>query len=175
MALVTENGIGVHNAESYVSVADADAYWGARTHTALYTTWNAITADAKKEGALREASAYLDATAGPFYKGRRKGWVQGLAWPRIGAQDEAGYPLPDLPQELVWATCELAARAVSALLAEDLDRGGDVKREKVGPLEVEYFEGAQAQKSYGMVMDMLHSILNGNQPGAQNVPQWNWR
>ena len=110
MTLVVEDGTGVPGADSYAALAGADAYFAARAHLALAATWDAAT-DANKEGALREASAYLDATYGPHYRGTRRGYVQGLEWPRSGARDDADYPLPALPEVLVRATCELAAGA----------------------------------------------------------------
>lgn len=180
MSIVVETGQGVAGSESYAATATIDAYWAARTHSALYTTWSAISnATAKKEGAAREASAYLDATFGPFYRGDRRGRVQGLLWPRSNAKDEAGYDLPGLPAEIVAATCELAARALSAPLAADIDLGARVKSQtkKVGPIEktTEYFDGGTQATltSYGAINDMLAPILNGSQPGARN-PNWNW-
>lgn len=174
MALTAEDGTGVVGAESYATEAGADTYFGKRTHTALYTTWNAGTT-ATKEGALREATEYLDARWGQFYRGVKRGTVQGLQWPRSDALDDAGYPLPDLPPELVNACYELAARALSARLAEDRDRGGKVKRERVeGAVEVEYMDSAPSSTTYGSVAGILAPILNGAQPEAR-APSWNWR
>lgn len=171
MALTAEDGTGVYGAESYVSVADADTYWGGRTHTAFYAAWDAATT-AVKEGALREASTYLDATWGAYFRGKRRGYVQGLYWPRSDALDDAGYPLPDLPPEIVNATCELAGRAVSARLASDEAKGGKVKRQKVGDIEREFFEGASVEKRFGSVNGILAPVLDGSQDGN---PQWVWR
>lgn len=174
MAITVEDGTGVAGAESYASVADADTYWGKRTHQALYTTWDGAST-AEKEGALREATTYVEARWGQFYRGVKRGNAQGLQWPRSDAEDDTGYPLPDLPPELASAVAELAARAVSALLAEDRDRGGQVKRERVeGAVEVEYFEGAPADPDYGSVAGILAPVLNGAQPEAR-TPSWNWR
>ncbi len=178
MTLSVESGIGVQGAEAYASIATIGAYWTKRSHMALATTWSAAT-DAQKEGAAREASTYLDATFGAFYRGARRGRLQGLLWPRSDAKDEAGYDLPGLPSEIVTATCELAARALSAPLASDIDLGARVKSQtkKVGPIEktTEYFDGgAEATKtSYGMVSLMLATVLNGSQPGAPNA-NWSW-
>lgn len=178
MSLTVETGDGVQGAEAYATIAAIGAYWTKRSHMALATTWSAAT-DAQKEGAAREASAYLDATFGPFYRGDRRGRIQGLLWPRSSAKDEAGYDLPGLPAEIVAATCELAARALSAPLAADIDLGARVKSQtkKVGPIEktTEYFDGgAEATKtSYGMVSLMLATVLNGSQPGAPNA-NWSW-
>lgn len=180
MALTVETGTGVAGAESYATVAYIDAYWAARTHTSLYTTWSgASSTTAKKEGAAREATAYIDAVWGPYYRGVRRGRVQGLLWPRTGAKDDAGYPLPDLPPELQAAVAELAARAISAALQSDIDTGERIKSQtkKVGPVQktTEYFDaGNPAPKtSYGVVADILAPILNGSQPHAPN-PNWSW-
>lgn len=176
MALTVEDGTGVAGADSYVTIAAIDAYWANRPHTSEATTWTAATT-ANKEGAAREASAYIDATYGQHFKGQRSGYVQGLMWPRTGAEDAAGYPLPPLPPEIVTAACELAARAVSARLAEDVDQKATIKRfkEKTGPLEeeTEYFEGASSKKGFGFVEGLLASILDGSQPNAG--VGWHWR
>ena len=179
MALTVEDGSLVSGAEAYASVAAADAYWALRTHLALSTTWAAATT-AVREGALREAAEYLDGRYNQFYRGRRRGYVQGLEWPRVEAEDEEGYPLPDLPQVLIDANIQLAARAISTPLADDQDRYGRVKRfrERVeGAIdeEIEYAgAGATAEKNYGIIERMLAPILNGLQATADQ-PTWNWR
>lgn len=174
MSLTVETGAGVASAASYAAVATADTYWSERAHNALASTWAAATTG-NKEGALREATDYLDASFGQYYRGKRAGRVQGLEWPRSDALDDSDVPLPGLPSELVKATCELAARALAGPLAEDQDRGGKVKRERVeGAIEVEYMDGAPSEKSFGIVAKMLAPILNGAQPGSA-APSWEWR
>ncbi|AVX04340.1 hypothetical protein MXMO3_01815 [Maritalea myrionectae] len=171
MALTVEDGTGVSGAEAYVSVADADTYWGNRTHSSFYTTWNAASSG-EKEGALREAAGHLDARYGRFYRGHRKGYVQGLQWPRSNAFDDAGFLLPELPQEIVDANADLAVRALSAALSSDAARGGMVKRNKVdGAVEREFFEGASPETKYGQIETMLGPVLNGMQRGGS----WHWR
>ncbi len=172
MALIVEDGTGVTDAAAYATVAEADTYWGERTHQEIYTAWNlAATTTAFKEGALREASDFLDGKYAQFYVGERAGDVQGLQWPRTNAVGAYGYLLNGLPAELVKATHELAGRAVSAVLAADQDRGGMVKSAKAGSVAVEFMEGATAETAYGVVQGILGPILNGSQSGA---PTWNW-
>lgn len=177
MSLITETGTGVQGAESYADTATIDAYWAARPHLALATSWAAASASIK-EGAAREASGYLDAIYGPFFRGQRAGYLQGLEWPRSAALDDAGYSLPALPPQLVIATCELAARALSAPLAEDLAVDGVIKRkrETTGPIteETEYADGAGRFSRYGAIDGLLVPLLNGSQPTA-SAHQWNWR
>jgi len=170
MSLIVEDGTGVAGAESYVTLAFADAYFGNRTHLTIAVTWNAETDDAKKEGALREASAYLDAKYGAYYKGTVAGAVQGLLWPRTGAADSADFALQPIPSELQRASCELAARALSEPLASDDARGGKVKRLKAGSVEIEYADGAPVATVYGIVDGIMEPLLNGKQGAAQ----WNW-
>jgi hypothetical protein len=173
MTLIVEDGTAVAGAESYATVAAADAYWDARPHSARSATWSAVDDAADKEGALREASAYLDATYGPYYRGVRQGHVQGLMWPRTGALDDAGYPMPELPSEIVAAAIELAVRAIGGPLAEDADRGARVKRERrkvdVVETETEYEAGAPVVERYGRIDGLLAPILNGQQPGAPSA------
>lgn len=163
MSITVEDGTGIAGAESYATVAFVDTYWTSRTHDATNSAaWAALTT-AKKEGALREATAYLDARYGSKYRGVRRGYVQGLLWPRDGAEDEAGYDLPGLPEELQRAVAELAVRASSARLAPDADRGNLVKRTKdqVGPLvqEIEYVDGANTEDRYGSVDGIMAPLL----------------
>ena len=171
MALVVEDGTGVVGAEAYASVAVTDTYWANRTHSAFSATWTGSTT-ALKEGALREASAYIDSRWGGFYKGVRQGNLQGLQWPRVDALDRSGYPLADLPQELVNACSDLAVRALSAALSGDAARGGAVKRNKVdGAVEQEFFEGASTETKYAQIENMLGPLLNDSHRGGG----WAWK
>lgn len=171
MALTVETGSGVEDSDSYASTSTIDTYWGNRTHDALYTTWNAATA-AEKEGAAREASSYLDAIYGKTYRGYRMGNIQGLEFPRVQAMDDSGFPLPGLPSQIVQATCELAARALSGNLRPDATTGGSVKRlrTKVGELEkeTEYTEGGRTIARHGFVDELLAPVLRVKL-------HWSWR
>lgn len=177
MTLIVETGASVVGAESYATTAAIDAYWLARPQMAQAALWAAAT-DAVKEGAAREATAFLDATYGPSYKGQRRGYIQGRLWPRSNALDEAGYPLPDLPPELIEATCELAGRAVSARLATDAAVDGVVKRTKkqVGPIstEVEYGDGAGRFARYGAIDGLMAPLLDSNPTSGGGHNNWAW-
>lgn len=176
MALVPEDGTGVQGADTYASLAYISAYWTNRPHDPLAATWAAATT-ANQEGAARETTSFVDAQWGPFYRGVRRGWVQGLLWPRTEAFDDVevlekfGYELPDMPSCLQDAVAELSPRALSSRLAPDLIRGGMVKMRKAGPVQIEYFDGAPALPTYGSVALLLSPILNGQQPMA---PNGNW-
>lgn len=185
MPLTVEDGTGVAGADAYASLAAVAAYWTARPHDALSTAWSNAT-DARREGAIREAAGFLDSVYGPFYRGRRASYAQGLLWPRNAGLDDEGAPiavtdpngvaLPPLPPALISASAELAARALTARLAPDLERGGRVKRiaEGVGPLreEVEYMDGAPAVTAYGPVAGLMAALCDGRQPGGDGAAWW---
>lgn len=170
-----ETGAGISGANTYALAATITTYWENQPHRAEATAW-AEASDETQKGAGIEASAYLDAVFGPYYMGQRAGYVQGLLFPRVNAKDEAGYPLPSLPPQIITAACELAGRAVTARLAKDATLHGAVKRqrEKVGPLETEteYSGAALMEERYGYVREMLAPVLNGMQPFG--MPTWSW-
>jgi hypothetical protein len=159
MALVIETGAIVAGAESYVSAADATTYHTARGNT-LWTGTDAV-----KEAALRKATTYLDGK----YRNRWKGYkvrpvpqdgvtTQALEWPRYDVViSDYIFPYDEIPQRLKDACCELALRALSAPLADDITAG--VKRERVDVIETEYFQGAAPGTTYQIVDQLLSDYL----------------
>ncbi|GEO80442.1 DnaT-like ssDNA-binding protein [Pararhodospirillum oryzae] len=133
MVLCVETGAGLADADSYVPLASADAYWALRPHSPLAAPW-AATPEETREGALREATTHIDVLFGPRFPGRpAHGRDQRLAWPRRDAWDQEGLPLPGdrVPREIVEACCELAARAITAPLMADRDAGPRVIEERL--------------------------------------------
>lgn len=155
MTLIVENGTGLANAESYISVADADA-----RHAAFgNTTWTGT--DAAKESALRRSTAYMEQTYRQRWKGTRLKRDQALSWPRYGAQVD-GYDVSSIvvPIEVINACADLALRALAADLSED--QGRVVIREKVGPLETEYSEFGPQGTRFTAVDGLLGAFLKGS-------------
>ena len=194
MSITPEDGTGVAGADSYFSQATATAYWEGRPHDALGAAWLAETDAAKRDGAAREGTAYLDATWGSLYRGSRKTTAQGLLWPRVtrtvvdptcyssleafeeaqAATDEPiigsdGLQLAALPIQIVNAAIELSARALTQRLAQDKGEEGWLKRRKTGPIEREWGGPGTPGGSYGFVDTMLAPVLIG----LRNA-QWNW-
>lgn len=177
MPLTVEDGSGITGADAYCARAVVDTYWSNRPHDPLAATWAAESDTSRQDGAIREASAFIDAEFGLFYRGSKLSGAQGLLFPRADAEDERGYPITGVPGELIKATCELAGRALTSRLREDVDRTGYIKSvsTKLGPMAESYTyggEGSAAKKSYGFVVGILAPILSGAQPDAP--ARWEW-
>ncbi|MFA5595937.1 MAG: DnaT-like ssDNA-binding protein [Pusillimonas sp.] len=145
MALIVESGVGLDDAESYVSVADATTYAAKMGHSA----WSAVSVtDTQREAALRQATAYIDSRY--RFRGKRLTDTQALEWPRDG------YAWPQ--KRVADACCELAVRALAGPLYADVD--ALVTEETIGPLTTKYAAG-DGQVRFTQVDDMLRPLTAG--------------
>ena len=144
---------GAVNANSYVSVADADAYHDYRLHNSEWAT--ATTAD--KQNALVMATRYLE----PFkWLGTKATTTQALRWPREGVYDLDGTLYDDtaIPAPLINATAELAWEFIKQDRLVDSDNDG-LKSVKAGPVEVEFDSRTKPTTSPKYVLTMLAGLL----------------
>lgn len=161
MALVTEDGTGKADAESYVSLAAATTYHAAHSGSA---SWIAAT-DSAKENALRQATQWLDVTYKDDWVGSRYSSTQALYWPRYGLTiDEVSYETDDLPQQLLDATSELALRVIDGdtIFADMSDEGSMAsKTVRVGPItkSVSYSGGSRGIKRYRLVEELVRVLI----------------
>lgn len=161
MALIVETGAGLANAESYASVAEATAYFGGRNKA---DDWDAVD---DKEAALRNATDYITQTYSGAWSGFRSRTEQALDWPRVDVpwdDDPSGaYPSNAIPAALKRACIELALRAGSGNLIEDLER--ETLSETVDVISVTYAPGGSRQKRYTVAERLLRPLLNGGSTG----------
>jgi len=152
MALIVETGSGLSTAESFCSVADANARQTAFGNAA----WTGTEAD--KEAALRRATAFMEQRYRDRWKGTRLFRAQALSWPRYGAiVDDFDVDSTVVPAEVKNACADLAVKALAEDLNPDLTRA--VIREKVGPLETEYSEYSPQAKRPVSIDQALASYL----------------
>lgn len=158
MALIVEDGSIVSGAESYCTVAYADAYHNARGN---YLTWIEYD-NPTREAALRKATDYMLQKYSHRWMGYRKSSSQSLDWPRTYV------PINDLvaleyisdsivPIEVKNACASLAFRALTVDLFEDEEQV--VVREKIDVIETEYSEYSPNQKRYTEIDLMLRKYL----------------
>lgn len=168
MALIVEDGTGLTDAESYLSVADATTY---HTKMGSAAAWAAVGVTSVQEAMLRRATNYLRSRYYATWAGMPVAPFQRLDWPRWGVPTRDGgnsLPSNSVPEDIKAACAELALKAATADLMPDSSQ--TVKREKVGPLEVEYNEYSPSSPAYTSIDAMLAPfLLPGSQPGV-NVP-----
>ena len=140
---------------------DCDAYHAARGNT----VWAGV--DEEKQAALLKAVQYVDGHYRTRWKGARTNRLQALCWPRTGARDADGWAIDsdEIPQEVKDAVCEAALRAMTGELAPDLERGGQVQSETVGPISVTYAPGASATTKYSILDNLLSGLLRSSISG----------
>jgi hypothetical protein len=163
MALIVEDGTGLADAESFISVADATAYHAARGNDA----WAALASDAEREKYLRRATDYMEEVYRDMWAGYRRTVTQALCWPRymVPIKDSPGgyaslpsyYPDDSVPKLVARACAALALKAITGDLEPDLD--AQVKRKSVGPLDVEYYEKPMQPKRPRAVDEMLQPFF----------------
>jgi hypothetical protein len=162
MALIVEDGTGLSNADSYISSADATIY-----HTNIGNAgWNAVV---DKDAALRKATEYMRSTYYGKWAGYPKTQTQRLDWPRYSVEYRNGGLYADnaVPEEVKNACAELALKSTIEELMPDAEQ--TVKREQVGPIEVEYNVYGVPTNKFTAITAMLAPLLNETR-SANMVP-----
>lgn len=102
MAFTFDSTSGGTTSNSYLSVTEANDYFGGRFGA---DEWNNFS-DTQKKQLLVTATKKLESAV---FGGSRATKTQALAWPRINIVDQDGYSLNGvLPTKLKEATCEMA-------------------------------------------------------------------
>jgi len=163
MALVVEDGTGLADAESYISVAAADARHAAFGNSA----WTGN--DATKETALRRATAYMEQAYRDRWAGFRHTVEHALSWPRNSVVvDEFVVVDSDVvPADIANACADLALKALSSDLNADLSQR--VIRKKIGPIEKEFDRYAPQSTQYRAITMALAPYLKGSSANAALV------
>lgn len=149
MALIVEDGSGLDDAESYVSVADAGTYCTAHGLSA----WTG--ADGVKEAALRNATQYIDTTYN--FRSAKSYQYQALEFPR----QMWDWDLDPLMTRLRSATVELAVKALTESMFADVEPNV-VTLVKVGPITKQTRPAdTSGQKRYAHVDALLKQLTTG--------------
>ncbi len=155
--LIVEDGSGMSNADAFISVEYADAY-----HAAMGNAeWTGEETD--KEAAIRRATAFLS-NSYQWQGYKRKGRPQALAWPRYDVVDCEGWGVDykSVPVEIQRATAEVALRELMSpgSMNPDVIAADQVKREKIGQIEVEYLNANTLPQSARPVLLIVQDIIS---------------
>lgn len=154
MALVVT--IGGATSDSYITLAEWQAYWTARG-----VDLTQVEQDAAHEADLRRAADVIDGTYD--FIGMRQYQTQSRDWPRLVSGLVDDWPInPDtIPQAIKDAQAEMAY-----LIHEGADPyatfTGTVAKAKAGPTEVEYL-GGSGRPAYTGVNRILRNYITSGQ------------
>ena len=153
MAIIAEDGTIVTGANSYVATADLTTYATAR----------GITLTSGAETLLIQAMDYIESL---MYKGVKFTRDQGLQWPRANVViDGRLFDSDAIPAELIKAQKEVAI-AIDQGNGPLINLPRSTKREKVGPLEVEYMDGAASVELNRKITASLWKLLANGGTGS---------
>lgn len=176
---------GASNANSFVSLTEADAYFDASLGNSA--TWEAEDDDDQKARALIAATRDVSLMV---FAGTRVTATQSLSWPREWAPNPdapsllvaptqadaslAGivyYDAAIIPQRVKDATCELAIEFLKAgaNATATADSSIGVQQETVGPLTTIYFkpyDRPQGFAQYPLVLDLIGPLLDQSATGG---------
>jgi len=113
-----EDGTGLTDSNSYVSIADMKQYWDNMGYD-----YSALTTDEMVQVLLIKHTRIIEGTYGAKYPGSRNSSEQALGWPRTGAKYLDGYTIESsvVPLEVVAAVCESAYAGTSGTELQPVD------------------------------------------------------
>lgn len=161
MALIVETGSVVTSANSYASLAFADAYFEFDSNALV--PWTALS-DESKEQYLQFATRVLDQKV--QWKGRKTKETSPLRWPRTGVYDRDNIAVDsdEIPDQLKECVCEMAKYLMSG---EDptIGQGAEyIKKVVVDVVEVEYQDGSAQTSLPSILRNLLRGL--GTYPSA---------
>jgi hypothetical protein len=159
MAIIVEDGTGVDNANSYVSVADYKAY-AAERGTVITVS------DAVLEQYIVLSMDYLETFD---FIGLKLNRDQALQWPRYNVIID-GYAIEtnSIPKELKAGLNEIITSFNS-----NIDPQANVERLQeevsVGPISVKYSEGGSSQTIVPKINTSLKKLIRGGGAGSSGI------
>jgi hypothetical protein len=156
MQLVIETGEALADANSYIDLTDVEKY----LPSSVLAQWQGLSEDEQVDR-LITASLFIDFSFS--WVGQQKTLQQGLSWPRSNVFFQKHKVEDNYIPLQVKRACALAVRLImQSGLGVFQDTGGaQVKREKLGPLEKEYFESLKTGSAGGSRFSDINNMLRG--------------
>ena len=156
MALVVESGVGLADADSFISLEGARAF-AAKFGITLPAD------DTAAKVALRQGCQYVELQQKRF-SGSRLTATQALSWPRTGATNVYSFEYADgyMPKQLGFAQVYAAAEYAAGTDVRATDDGKSIASEEVtGAVAVSYFNNGKTGGSVVITraMDELAPLL----------------
>ena len=159
--------VGASNANTYCTIAEANAFFDLSPYPGI---WTAVgTTDDQRCRALVTATRLLDEQWDWF--GYATTLTQRLLWPRAGMIDRKmnSVPIDVLPEDLKIATALLAKTLLdSDVTADNAVNTQGISRVKAGPVEVEFKETIGAKILPDEVIFMLDHFGRARRPQGRD-------
>lgn len=152
--MIVEDGTGLTDSNSYVSVVFADDYFSARG----VSEWVELTQE-QKEQALIKGTDYVD-NIFQWY-GKKQFAEQALRFPRTGLLDYEGTEVTGIPNCLKQAVCDASLIANSGELFQTQESNGNVVSEKIGELSFTYSKASNETITSASLYDSINTKLRG--------------
>ena len=154
--MIVENGTGLPNADSYVSVEFADSYFSARGVSA----WVALT-QTQKEQALIKGTDFIDSIY--QWYGKKATTEQSLRFPRVNLRDYEGQEVTGVPNCLKQAVCDASMLSANGTeLFQTKNENGDVVSETITTLSFTYSKSDKSEKTTQTTLyDSINTKLRG--------------
>lgn len=152
--MTVEDGTGLPNADSYVSIEFADTYFSARG----VTEWTSLT-QTKKEQALIKATDFIDNIF--EWHGKKEFSIQSLRFPRVNIFDYEGEEIKGIPTCLKQAVCDASLISTSGELFETAEQNGDVVSETITTLSFTYSKNGSRSTTSTTLYDSINTKLRG--------------
>ena len=149
--MIVENGNGLSNANSYVTIEYANNYFSEHG----ITNWLDLE-EGKKEIALINGTDFIDNSF--KWRGKKATQEQSLSFPRVNIVDNDGYDVAGIPEKLKQAVCEatiLSANGTTLFATQN--ENGAVTSEKIGSLAFTY--DINAKKKDCTIYDVINLKL----------------
>ena len=156
------------DAESYASVAEADAYLADNPYA---SGWS-VASQARKEWALRSTGRLIDAVPGAW-TGAASTAEQAMGWPRTGMLNRNGYAIAsgEIPVALKNAQIEYARQMLDTdLTATNEITAKNITKIKAGPVELSFKENDEKYAALTQKETLTAAVPDAVR--AMLVPSW---
>lgn len=162
--LVYEDGTGIADANTTVTVADVVAYCAARNLP--FPAEQVL-----QEATIIEAGEYLMNEVRYAWRGTKQYYDQSMPWPRVGAVEFRGLAVPSNTVPWRFRQAQMYLSYLASLepgeLERVLDRGGKIKTKTIGPISTTYMDDAPVERIVQKVQGFLQPLLQTN--GYQRI------
>ena len=154
--MIVEDGTGLPNADSYVSVEFADSYFSARG----VSGWESLSTE-QKEQSLICATDFIDSIY--QWYGKKATSEQALRFPRVNLVDYEGQTIEGIPTCLKQAVCDASMlKANGTELFQTKNENGDVVSETITTLSFTYSKSDKSEKTTQTTLyDSINTKLRG--------------